>query len=123
MVCRGVRWHQNMGMSIQHLLQTLLTMSQTMVMELKSTPFYKPNAIAMLNTLFPPSIQHVLSAKINIEKMYRYRAEFYESIGIVEKIGSRGIDPLIEELKQGDKHSWKHVYWSLECYFDASQYM
>ena len=53
---------------------------QTMTSILLSKHFYKQEALAVLNTLFPPAIQELPNSKINPKVLYQQRAIFYRYI-------------------------------------------
>ena len=61
-----------------------------MVSELKRPHFYKPNVLAMLNTLFPPSVKELPNDKIDKSVLHKHRAHLYRCILEREKHGPRG---------------------------------
>jgi hypothetical protein len=92
-----------------------------MVHELRVTPFYRPNTLAMLNTLFPPSIRDLPNHLVNLRMMSKYRATFYEYVGAVGREGSRVLDPFVEKMGPGGTHSWESVRACLESYFKKAK--
>ncbi|KAL3419733.1 hypothetical protein PVAG01_08231 [Phlyctema vagabunda] len=95
-----------------------------MVNDLQSEPYYKPNALAMLNTLFPPSIQELPNDRISVKALHKYRSTFYRYITSVGSKGTHVLDNLIVKLQQpGAKHSWSVTRFNLEEYIKCANSM
>ncbi|KAF4628921.1 hypothetical protein G7Y89_g9229 [Cudoniella acicularis] len=96
----------------------------TMVHELQATPFYKPNVLAMLNTLFPPSMKEMPNDRIDIKLLEKYRNTFYRHILAVESKGAGILKEFIDKLMDpGTKHSWPRARNNLEAYIDLADKM
>ncbi|KAH6677376.1 hypothetical protein B0J14DRAFT_341158 [Halenospora varia] len=96
----------------------------TMVHELQATPFYKPNVLAMLNTLFPPSMKEMPNDRIDIKALHRYRTTFFEYITQVEAKGAGILKPFVDRLLDPEtKHSWTKARKNLEAYTDLADQM
>ncbi|KAH8661531.1 hypothetical protein BGZ60DRAFT_530482 [Tricladium varicosporioides] len=96
----------------------------TMVHELQATPFYKPNVLAMLNTLFPPSLKEMPNDRIDIKALHRYRTTFFEYITQVEAKGAGILKPFVDRLLDPEtKHSWTKARKNLEAYIDLADQM
>lgn len=92
-----------------------------MVKELQAVPFYKPNILALLNTLFPPNVQQMPNHLVTPPMLTKYRSTFYEYVGAIDRDGSRVLQPLVDSLGRGRKHSWGSIRSSLESYFGRSK--
>ncbi|EPE24971.1 hypothetical protein GLAREA_11552 [Glarea lozoyensis ATCC 20868] len=96
----------------------------TMIYELKSEPFYKPNVLAMLNTLFPPSMKDMPNDKVDIRTLEKYRATFYKYILTVDKEGTGILKEFVQKLLvPGTKHSWPETRRHLEEYITLAEVM
>jgi hypothetical protein len=95
-----------------------------MIYELKSEPLYKPNVLAMLNTLFPPSMRHMPNEKVDIKTLQKYRAIFYRYILTVDKEGTGILKEFVQKLLiPGTKHSWPETRRHLEEYIKLAEIM
>jgi hypothetical protein len=95
-----------------------------MVNELQSEPFYKPNLLAMLNTLFPPSMKDMPNDKVNIATLQKHRATFYKYILAVEQQGSNIVEEFVQKLLEPEtKHSWPSTVRELEEYITLADSM
>jgi len=95
-----------------------------MVHELQSEPFYKPNVLAMLNTLFPPSMKDLPNDRIDINALKKYRATLYQYILAVEAKGTSVIKEFVQQLlKPEAKHSWTSARRHLEQYIELADIM
>lgn len=95
-----------------------------MAHELQSTPFYKPNVLAMLNTLFPPAMKEMPNDKVDIKALNKYRATFYHHILAVEARGSGIVKEFIKKLLEPKaKHSWSETRRHLEEYISLADTM
>ncbi|CAG8954984.1 hypothetical protein HYFRA_00008673, partial [Hymenoscyphus fraxineus] len=96
----------------------------TMAHELQSTPFYKPNVLAMLNTLFPPAMKEMPNDKVDIKTINKYRATFYHHILAVEAKGSGIAKDFIQKLLEPKaKHGWSETRKHLEEYISLADTM
>jgi hypothetical protein len=92
-----------------------------MISELQCPKFYKPNVLAMLNTLFPPCVKELPNDKIDKTVLHKHRAHLYRYILEVEK---KVLKHLVEDLlKPGTKHSWPETRHNLEQYLERAEYM
>ena len=95
-----------------------------MINELQCKSFYKPNVLALLNTLFPPCIRELPNDKIDKGVLHKYRGHFYHYILAVEKQGPAILKNWVEGLlKPGTKHSWPETRNNLVLYFDRADNM
>lgn len=95
-----------------------------MIKELRSEPFYKPNVIAMLNTLFPPVVKDLPNARISKTVLHKYRNTFYRYIVVIEAKGSSGLDGFVNELaRPASPHSWKNTRNNLKEYVTLADLM
>ncbi|RDW68047.1 hypothetical protein BP6252_09443 [Coleophoma cylindrospora] len=96
----------------------------TMINDLQIEPFYKPSAIAMLNTLFPPSIQELPNDRINPAVLRRYRKAFLKYIAAIETTGSCVLDSFIVKMQQpGRVQSWLGTRHQIEEYLKLASMM
>ncbi|KAG9229977.1 hypothetical protein BJ875DRAFT_357085, partial [Amylocarpus encephaloides] len=96
----------------------------TMVHELQSEPFYKPNVLAMLNTLFPPSMKEMPNDKVDIKTLNKYRTTFYHYILAVESKGTGIVKEIVEKLLDPKtKHSWPETRNHLEGFITLADSM
>lgn len=95
-----------------------------MVHELQSEPFYKPNALAMLNTLFPPNTKDVPNDQIDVKALERCRATFYKHILTVEARGTGVVKDFVRQLLMPKaKHGWGSARQSLKKYLELAEIM
>ena len=95
-----------------------------MTSELQSEPFYKPNVLAMLNTLFPPSMKDMPNDKVDIRTLQKHRATFYKHILTVEQQGTGVVQDFVKILLvPGTKHSWPETRRQLEEYMTLANIM
>ncbi|KAE9369318.1 hypothetical protein N431DRAFT_510857, partial [Stipitochalara longipes BDJ] len=95
-----------------------------MVAELKSTPFYKPHVLAMLNTLFPPVVKELPNDRIQPKILHQYRSSFYRYITAVEANGSSVMDAFEQKLQMdGNRHSWRNTWDNLMHYMELADQM
>ncbi|CAD6443108.1 ef576bc7-2172-4d41-97de-92937d1cfbe6 [Sclerotinia trifoliorum] len=96
----------------------------TMLHELKTLPFYKPNVIAMLNTLYPPCIRELPNNRIDPEKLRKHRSKFYN---LMVEVSHRGIGALNDfelHLKNSAcKHNWIDTRENLKDYIELASKM
>ena len=95
-----------------------------MISELQCTTFYKPNLLAMLNTLFPPCVKELPNDRIDKSVLHKHRAHIFQYILAVEKHGSSVLEHFTENLlKEGTGHSWPETRKNLVLYFDRADHM
>lgn len=95
-----------------------------MTKELLSEPFYKPNVIAMLNTLFPPVIKDLPNRRISKESLFAHRNSFYRHILAVEMNGKSELNDFLEDLNRpGTNHTWSDVRKTLKDYISRADLM
>jgi hypothetical protein len=98
--------------------------AKTMVAELKSTPFYKPNVLAMLNTLFPPAVKELPNDRIQPKVLHQYRSSFYRYITAVEANGPSVMKAFEQKLQGSDnRHSWGNTWDNLTHYMELAEQM
>ncbi|KAF7883950.1 hypothetical protein EAF00_011262 [Botryotinia globosa] len=96
----------------------------TMLHELKAHPFYKPNALAMLNTLYPPCIRDLPNDRIDREKLRKHRAKFYNLIIQVTHEGIEALKEFEPLLKNpACKHNWVDTRENLRDYIELASKM
>lgn len=106
------------------LKMTVLTLVQTMTSILLAKDFNKPDALAMLNTLFPPAIQDLPNPKINPKILFQQRAIFYRYTIDVDENGPAIMKEFKRNLSQYDnRHCWPAVRGTLERYTDLAEKM
>jgi hypothetical protein len=104
----------------------VLTFRKIMVHELKGLPANKLNALAMLNTLFPPGTaggRGLPNDRILSKSMNELRATFYSYIS---KQPSNPHDLLKFEnilQRETNRHNWRNTRKSLEEYLDLAEIM
>jgi hypothetical protein len=102
----------------------MLIAFQTMVNELQSQPFYKPNVLAMLNTLFPPSVKVLPNERISARVLHQHRATFYQYLVAVERNGPAVLDRFISSrMALGTRYSWAETRQNLEHYVGLAERM
>jgi hypothetical protein len=95
-----------------------------MVAELKSVPFYKPNVLAMLNTLFPPTIGELPNDRIRAKDLNQYRSSFYRYITAVEAKGPEVMKAFEYKMQMDDnRHNWKSTWSNLQHYIELAEIM
>ncbi|TAQ86752.1 hypothetical protein B7494_g4913 [Chlorociboria aeruginascens] len=96
----------------------------TMVNELSCEPFYKPNVVAMLNTLFPPSIRELPNEKVTVESLHKYRSSLYRYLVAVAVNGSQVLNSYVAKLSHpSSNHSWANTFARLEQYIEMANSM
>ncbi|TGO23025.1 hypothetical protein BPAE_0146g00030 [Botrytis paeoniae] len=96
----------------------------TMLHELKAHPFYKPNALAMLNTLYPPCIRDLPNDRIDRVKLRKHRAKFYNLIIQVTRGGIEALKEFETLLKNpACKHNWVDTRENLRDYIELASKM
>jgi hypothetical protein len=104
----------------------MLTFGKIMVHELKGLPANKLNALAMLNTLFPPDTaggRRLPNDRILPKSMNELRATFYSYIS---KQPSNSQDLLNFEnilQRETNRHNWGNTRKNLEEYLDLAEIM
>ncbi len=95
-----------------------------MAKELLSEPFYKPNVIAMLNTLFPPVIKGLPSLRITEKALHQHRNCFYRHIVFIEENGKSELDNFAKRINRpGTDHTWSDVRQALKDYIKLADAM
>ena len=95
-----------------------------MIHTLKSEYFYKSDVLAMLNTLFPPSVRELPNDRINPKVLHKHRATFYRYIMAVEANGPKVMDSFEKRLLgPGTRHSWQETRENLEAYLELTDLM
>lgn len=95
-----------------------------MIKELRSEPFYKPNVIAMLNTLFPPVIKELPSLRISDKVLHNHRNNFYRYLVSIEVNGKSVLDSFIERVNRpGTGHTWSDTRQTLKDYIKLADTM
>ena len=80
-----------------------------MVHELQTPHFVKENVLAMLNTLFPPSLQR-LPRRIPSKVFHLLRATFYRYLVLIEANGTQIFGGYVKKLETpGNKYTWMKV--------------
>lgn len=88
-----------------------------MIKELQAEPFYKPNVIAMLNTLFPPVVKELPSMRVSKKALHQHRNSFYRYIVSIEKSGKSVLNGFVETLmRPGTGHTWSDTRQNLKDY-------
>ncbi|KAL2063978.1 hypothetical protein VTL71DRAFT_4472 [Oculimacula yallundae] len=96
----------------------------TMTSILLATTFNKADALAMLNTLFPPALPDLPNAKINPKVLYQQRAIFYRYTIDVGENGPGVMNDFKKHLSQPDnRHRWPSVRGTLERYTTLAEEM
>ena len=92
-----------------------------MLHELQSKDFDKDNALAMLNTLFPPGMQELPNARIQHESfksLHTHRKSLYRYVQAVEANGPTVLNGYIKNLKERKGIlSWPMIRQTMESYF------
>lgn len=92
--------------------------------ELKTTPFYKPNVLAMLNTLYPPCLKDLPNDLIEASKLQKHRAKFYNFIIEVEQHGVKALEEFEKLIRNSDcKHNWVDTRENLRDYIELASRM
>src|SRR5277367_5514067 len=95
-----------------------------MIKELRSEPFYKPNVIAMLNTLFPLVIKELPSLRISDKVLHQHRNSFYRYLVSIEVNGKSVLDGFIEKVNHpGTGHTWSDTRQTLKDYIKLADTM
>ena len=107
-------------------INKLLTFGQIMVHELKGLPANKLNALAMLNTLFPPgtaSGRGLPSDRILPKSMNELRARFYSYIS-KQPSNPHNLLKFENILQKGtNRHNWANTRKNLEEYLSLAEIM
>ena len=101
--CRGTRNYITS-------FKTLLTGCQTMSLEISTRPLFKQHAIALLNTLFPPSAEQLPNEYVEMPVLSMYRRKFIRSIKTASVVGALGLAQ--EEVKA----QWEQTRNALDTY-------
>ncbi|KAI9816555.1 MAG: hypothetical protein M1827_001687 [Pycnora praestabilis] len=91
----------------------------TLINEMSLLPFSKPNCIAMLNTLYPPSTATQPTPQLTSTILHSQRQGFFRYIQGVEKNGPKILDNLMEQGRRpdrGDENGWIGVRETLDSY-------
>lgn len=97
---------------------------QTMVHELNQPSFYKPNVLAMLNTLFPPSIEELPNSRIPASVLHKHRASLYHYMLAVESGKHQPLNAFVaKHLRIGTSYSWPETRLQLEKYTELADSM
>lgn len=92
-----------------------------MLHELKTQPFYKPNVLAMLNTLYPPCPRELPNDLIDRNKLRKHRAKFYNFIIEVAHEGIGALDEFETRLRNPEcRHNWIDTRENLKDYIDLA---
>lgn len=96
-----------------------------MVFELRDKgPFNKPQKLAMLNTLFPPSKQDIYIDTINHDSLFKYRKLFFEWIVGIEQNGPACMNSFVDQMLVPDApHSWAGTHENIKMYFELAKLM
>lgn len=85
-------------------------------------PFNKANCLAMLNTLFPPTIPRQPTAQLTPQLLKQQREGTFKYIRGVETHGKQVVYQLMKTgSQQGDDTAWPLVRDALDKYLDAAQ--
>ena len=92
-----------------------------MIHELKSCDPYKPNTLAMLNTLFPPKIDNSHSMPVKSHVLHQHRARLYHCLVEIEnQPPARQIEVLETFVRRyfgpSSEYSWQKTRAQLEQY-------
>ncbi|KAK2626252.1 hypothetical protein QTJ16_004514 [Diplocarpon rosae] len=96
----------------------------TMMFVLADEDFDKAHALAVLNTLFPPSVQEIPNEKFDPKIVQYHRAKFYRLLLEVDRNGPLVILDLVESARA--KHgssSWPYVRQTLANYLHWAETM
>lgn len=103
-----------------------LTLLQILVNEMSLAPFNKQNCLAMLNTLYPPMLDHhpMPTKKLTEDMLRTQRDGFFKYIRTVEKRGTSVLANLIHQGKrEGDATGWLNVNRVLTQYLNLANGM
>ncbi len=97
-----------------------------MLQQLKTIPFDKTSALAMLNTLFPPGVKDLPNDRIIPKFMEQQRNTFFQYISVLEK--STSGSQLVKEfekklLSSENRHNYQSVRWRLREYINLAETM
>lgn len=92
-----------------------------MVNELRQPHFYKPNVLAMLNTLFPPSMGEPPKGQALQSVLHRHRASLYHIILAVESGKRKPLEEFAGNLRIGTTYSWPETRLQLEKYLELAE--
>ncbi|KAI9797479.1 MAG: hypothetical protein M1835_000421 [Candelina submexicana] len=91
-------------------LESLYT--QAMIHEMGLDPFNKANCVAMLNTLYPPSLASNPTPQLTVAMLLEQRTGFFRYIQGVSRNGRQILENLIlqgRRVSQGDVNGWPGV--------------
>ncbi len=95
-----------------------------LINELSLLPFNKHNCVAMLNTLYPPTISSQPTSKLTREVLKNQRDGFFKYIQSVEKNGSHVLRTLMQQGKApADVNGWLAVTRCLGLYLQLANSM
>jgi hypothetical protein len=84
-------------------------------------PFNKPNCLAMLNTLFPPSVANHPTRQLTSEVLIRHRDGFFAYINSVEARGNGVLQDFMKQgAREGEETSWPLFREALDKYLQAT---
>lgn len=101
----------------------------TLLNEMWQEPLNKGNCIAMLNTLFPPTISNSKpsnssNGELEPDQLARQREWFFEYIKKIERTGKVGLEYVLKSgARPGDETAWPMVHESLKKYLDLAAEM
>jgi hypothetical protein len=98
-----------------------------MIKHLQDSFFSKTDILAMLNTLFPPSISDMPNDRISKKIMRKYRKTLYQFITAIDTDRTHGrnlLDSFIDRLfRPTTGHSWTEVIQTLNTYLELAELM
>ncbi len=95
-----------------------------MVAELKSVHFHEPSVLALLNTLFPPTVTELPNDRIQRKVLNQYRSSFYRYITAVEANGPSVMKAFEAKLQaESNRHSWKSTWENVQLYMSLAELM
>ena len=104
--------------------RTKLTIAlKTLINEMSLLPFNKSNCLAMLNTLYPPSVSSQPTMQLTPEVLQGQRNGFWRYIQSVEKNGPRVLENIMaqgRDVQRGDENGWLSVREVLDKYLRAA---
>jgi len=101
----------------------------TLINELSLTPFNKSNCIAMLNTLYPPTMGSSSqftqpTAQLSPQILSTQRTGFFRYITAVERNGTTVLKSLMDQHKRpGDASGWTSYRETLDRYLRMANYI
>jgi hypothetical protein len=92
-----------------------------LINELQLTPFNKHNCVAMLNTLYPPTISSNPTQHLTPTVLKEQREGWFRYITAVESKGVAVLENLINQGRHpGDKNGWPALRSSLDMYLRSA---